>query len=267
MPWDCLSCKYQKHIKYQEGRIRYLELELKAARDEVNLLKNRNTSNNIKNKDNVDDIWLKPKNSKSRGRRFSADNVSHIRLSNKFSILEVDQQNQGLLKHEDMKIKSLTGKSNSKKKKEREKKERKKKEKLLLGSSHERNIGPMLQKHLGTEYEVTSIFTPNVPLQNVVEDLGNLGKDRTVIEGGPGNNLDRNCHYSIKKDLNFFARRTDHINIRFVNLLRRYDKPWMNRKVRSVNLRLDQALLGHGMSHVGVVNTMTIRREEPMACI
>jgi hypothetical protein len=33
MPWDCRSCKYQKHIKYQEGRIRYLELELKVARD------------------------------------------------------------------------------------------------------------------------------------------------------------------------------------------------------------------------------------------
>jgi hypothetical protein len=36
---DGMSCKYQKHIKYQEGRIRYLELELKVARDEVNLLK------------------------------------------------------------------------------------------------------------------------------------------------------------------------------------------------------------------------------------
>jgi hypothetical protein len=33
MPWDCMSCKYQKHIKYQEGRIMYLELELKVVRD------------------------------------------------------------------------------------------------------------------------------------------------------------------------------------------------------------------------------------------
>jgi len=39
IPWDCMPCKYQKHIKYQEGRIRYLELELKVARDEVKLLK------------------------------------------------------------------------------------------------------------------------------------------------------------------------------------------------------------------------------------
>jgi hypothetical protein len=42
MPWDCMSCKHQKHVKYQEGRIRYLELELKAAREEINSLKNRN---------------------------------------------------------------------------------------------------------------------------------------------------------------------------------------------------------------------------------
>jgi len=124
----------------------------------------------------------------------------------------------------------------------------------------------MLQKHLGTEYEVTIIFQRNAPLENVVEDLANLGKDLTkkdhfVIVGGPGNSLERNYHYSIEKDLNFIARRTDHTNIRFVSLLRRYDEPWMNRKVRSVNLRLDRALLGHGMSHVGVVDTTTIGRE------
>jgi hypothetical protein len=39
----------------------------------------------------------------------------------------------------------------------------------------------------------------------------------------------------------------------------------MNRKVRSVNLCLDRALLGHGMSHLGVIDTTTIGREEYMA--
>jgi hypothetical protein len=144
-----------------------------------------------------------------------------------------------------MKTKSPTGKSKS-----------------LLGSSHGRNIGPMLQKHLGTDYEVTSIFKPDAPLENVVEDVANLGKDLTVIVGGPGNSLDRNYHCSIEKDLNFIARRTDHTNIIFVNLLRRYDKPWMNRKTRNVNLQLDWALLGHGTSHVVVVDTTAIGREE-----
>ena len=80
--------------------------------------------------------------------------------------------------------------------------------------------------------------------------------------GGPGKSLERNYHYSIEKDLNFIARRIDHTNVRFVNLFRRYDEPWMNRKVRSVNLRLGRGLLGHGMSHLGVIDTTKIGREE-----
>ena len=131
----------------------------------------RNTNNLVRGNNNTNDIWLKPQNPKSRARRFSANVTSHIRLSNKFGVLEVYQQNRGSLKHKDMKIKSLTGKSNSQKTKI-----------LLLGSSHGRNIGPLLQNHLGTEYEVTSIFKPNAPLENIVEGLQNLGKDLTKKE-------------------------------------------------------------------------------------
>jgi hypothetical protein len=46
---------------------------------------------------------------------------------------------------------------------------------LLLENSHGWKIGPMLQEHLGTEYEITSIFKPSAPLANVVEDLEKLG--------------------------------------------------------------------------------------------
>jgi len=104
-----------------------------------------------------------------------------------------------------------------------------------------------------------------VPLENIVEDLANLGndlkEDHIVIVGGSGNSLERNYHYSIEKDLSFIAR-TDHTNVIFMNLLRRHDEPWMNSKVRSVNLRLNRVLLGHGMSHLNVTDTTTIRREE-----
>jgi len=62
---------------------------LKAARDEVDSLKNRNMSSTIRDNDNTNDIWLKPKKPKSRARRFSANDTCHIRLSNKFSVLEV----------------------------------------------------------------------------------------------------------------------------------------------------------------------------------
>jgi hypothetical protein len=51
----------------------------------------------------------------------------------------------------------------------------------------------------------------------------------------------------------------------YVNLLRRYDKPWMNGRVRSVNLQLDRALMRHDMSHINVIDPGTIVREEYIA--
>jgi hypothetical protein len=46
-----------------------------------------------------------------------------------------------------------------------------------------------------------------------------------------------------------------------VKLLRRYDKLWMNRRVRSVNLQLDRALKRCNMSHVYVTDTNIIVRD------
>jgi glycerol dehydrogenase-like iron-containing ADH family enzyme len=112
---------------------------------------------------------------------------------------------------------------------------------VLLGSSYGKGMGQMLQENLGSKFEVFSIFKPNAPLANVVEDVRKLSKDlnkqdHIVIVGGAGNSLDVNQDYSIDKDLNFIAERTSNTNMGFVNFLRRYDKPWMHGRVRSVNL-------------------------------
>jgi hypothetical protein len=100
----------------------------------------------------------------------------------------------------------------------------------------------------------------------VVEDVRKLGKDLTkqdyiVIVGGAGNILDINYYYSIDKGLSFIAERANNTNVGFVNLLRRCDKPWMNRRVGSVNLRTDRALMRCDMSH-SVIDTGTFVREE-----
>jgi hypothetical protein len=83
--------------------------------------------------------WNKTKNSKSRSCRLYTDDASHVQLSNRYSLLKVDQQSTGLLKHRDNKIKPLAGRIKNQKRKI-----------LLLGSSHGREVGPMLQEHLGT---------------------------------------------------------------------------------------------------------------------
>jgi hypothetical protein len=64
--------------------------------------------------------------------------------------------------------------------------------------------------------------------------------------GGPGNSLDINYHYSLENDINFIAEKSNNTNVRSEILFWRHDKSWINRKVSSVNLRLDRALMGCG---------------------
>jgi hypothetical protein len=78
--------------------------------------------------------------------------------------------------------------------------------------------------------------------------------------GGTGDSLDINQYYAMDKHLSFIAERTSNTNVGFV--LRKYVKPWMNRKFRSVNLRLDRALMRGDTSYINFTDTDTIVREE-----
>ena len=82
--------------------------------------------------------------------------------------------------------------------------------------------------------------------------------------GGPGNSPYRNYQCSIEKDINLTAESSNNMNVRFVSLFWRHDKPWINRKVRGVNLRLDLALLECGKSHICVTETTSFQREDLM---
>jgi hypothetical protein len=50
--------------------------------------------------------------------------------------------------------------------------------------------------------------------------------------------------------------------VRFANILRRYDKPWMNGRVFSVNIRLDRTLMRCDMSHINAIDAGTAVRED-----
>jgi hypothetical protein len=124
-----------------------------------------------------------------------------------------------------------------------------------------------LKKIWAINFDIVSIFKRNAPLAKVVEVLGKLGKgltkqDHIVTVKGPGNSLDRNNYYLVEKDVNFFAERTTNTNVGLVNLFSRYDKPWMNERVRRVNLRLDRALMGRDMAHIGVIDTASLVRDD-----
>jgi cell division protein FtsB len=59
MPWYCVPCKFQRHAKQQEGRIRHLEQELKIAREEICKLKAGNICSNYI--EESAGSWKKPK--------------------------------------------------------------------------------------------------------------------------------------------------------------------------------------------------------------
>jgi hypothetical protein len=85
-------------------RIRHLEQELKAVREVITRVKAGNASSSIREQSNLE-IWRKPKNSKSRCHRISADDAPQVQLNNGFSALETDtldvgQQSTVLLYHE-----------------------------------------------------------------------------------------------------------------------------------------------------------------------
>jgi hypothetical protein len=78
MPW---VCKYHRHANQQEEGIRHLEHELEVAREEIRALRSENVSSSIRDQNNSEN-WCKPKNSKSRCCRFSADDAV-VKLRNR----------------------------------------------------------------------------------------------------------------------------------------------------------------------------------------
>jgi hypothetical protein len=127
-------------------------------------------------------------------------------------------------------------------------------------------IGPMLQEHLVTEYEITSILKPTASVANAIVNLRKLGNDLTkrdhiIIVAGPRNSLDRNYRYSFEKDISFTAERSNNTNVRSEILFWRHDKAWINRKVRSVNLRLDRAQIGCGKIPSSCFDTTSFQRK------
>jgi hypothetical protein len=59
-------------------------------------------------------------------------------------------------------------------------------------------------------------------------------------------------------------QRSNNTNVRFVHLFWRHERPWINRKVRNVNIRLDRTLSGDGKSHICVIETTSFQREDFM---
>ena len=168
-----------------------------ASREIINSLKAVNNTSKNKGLGIADDLckWSKPKNSNSRSRHVRTEDVPQVKPSNRFIVLEIDPQSTGLFEAYGKQSKTTCWDGKIQKKKI-----------LLLGSSHEREIGPMFLEHVGTQHDITSIFEPNEPFANVVEDLRKLGNDFTkrdhiIIVGGHATSHITRLHIRIQSML------------------------------------------------------------------
>lgn len=249
--WLCRICSRDRKIGEQEEKISALQAELEEAKEDLERLRGE------KGKERWE---VATGHRRNRNRTFSDSFV--VNVENRFHLLSQLETNEPQV---DVGVdRSQQTFKNCLKNKKSEVDVRKKKV-LLLGSSHGRGVGQVLQSKLGSGYQVTSFFKPSASLGQVTEDVGSLCKDFTkedtvVIVGGAGNSIDRDSNYSIESDLVKIVSATKHTGVELVSVLERHDRPHLNSSVGRVNLELER-LLGSGMgSHIGVVPVKSIRR-------
>lgn len=244
--WICELCYYKSLVVKQEKTIANL-------RNELELFKSQFGSSNVASTcDSYLPEFKVVSRRNRRRRRFSAEDASEIKLTNRFNVLETLEVDQPSLNPPQQ----VSAEDDGRKSKV-----------LLLGSSHGRGIANLLKEELGNDYEICSIVKPSAGLTHVTEDLVKLSsgftkRDHIVIVGGPGNSLDRDFNYSIEKDLVNVSKDSSHTNVAVVELFDRYDKPWLHRRVRSMNARLGSALMRPNASHIGVIEVDSIKRDD-----
>lgn len=246
--WYCKICSRDRKILEQEGKIVALQAELDKAREDLDRLK----------REKGEQRWEVATG--NRVNRHMAETDSFvINLENRFDLLPQSESDEphvtDVVERAQQTFKDL----------KKVGKFVKRKKVLLLGSSHGRGVGQLLQEELGPEYQVTNFFKPNAGLGQVTEDIGSLCKDFTkedtvVIVGGPGNSIDRDSEYSIESDLVKIASTTKHTSVGFVSVLRRHDQPHLNSSVGRVNLELEWLLRSDIGSHIGLIPVDAIGR-------
>lgn len=240
--WFCRICNRDRKIMEQEGKIAALQAELDKARETLSRLR----------REKGEQRWEVATGKRGNRLRTVSDSFV-LNVKNRFDLLPQSGSDEP---HVAVTVERTQ--QTFKKDLKKVGKTEKRKKVLLLGSSHGRGVGQLLQEELGPGYQVTNVFKPNAGLGQVTEDIGSLCKDFTmedtvVIVGGPGNSIDRNCEYSIECDLVKISSATKHTSVGFVSVLSRHDRPHLNSSVRRVNLELERLLMSDMGSHIGLI--------------
>jgi hypothetical protein len=106
-----MTCNYQTHARYQKRKDKVPGTRVTGIKRKYNSLKAVSNTSKIKDMDIADDLckWSKLKNSKFRSCSVSTEHVPQVKLSNRFTVLKINKQITGLLKHMENKVKQIAG--------------------------------------------------------------------------------------------------------------------------------------------------------------
>ncbi|XP_049842200.1 uncharacterized protein LOC126292312 [Schistocerca gregaria] len=250
LPWNCRFCSIEKRIVQQEEKMCALQAELDSVKTELAKLKGEKDCGK----------WELVTRKLRKGT--SHVDVVAVPVMSKISLLpEVgrEEPKTGVVESRVQQTTKIgnsirSGKSSNRKRKV-----------LLLGSSHGRGVGQLVQEKLGADYQVTSLFKPSARLSQVIEDIGPLCRDfdkndEVIVIGGAGNSLAKDRNYDIKSDLDKIGAATGCTNVGFVEVLQRYDQPSVNPSVWRVNRELSEQLLDGAKTHIYTVPVGSIGR-------
>lgn len=253
LPWNCSLCRKDKRIAEQEAKICALQAELGIEKFELDRLRGEEGRGN----------WEKVTSHGRKGNSLSVSSSSFkVQLANRFDLLHEVGEEEPHLDVGNSRVQQTRSRESQSKS---GKKVTRKKRVLLLGSSHGRGVGQLVQEKLGAGYQVTSFVKPSASLSQVTESLGKLcqdfdKEDQVLIVGGAGNSLAKDRNYDIRGDLDAIGVATAHTSVGFVEVLQRHDRPWVNTAVSRVNTELSRQLLTEPKAHISAVPVAAIGR-------
>lgn len=113
----------------------------------------------------------------------------------------------------------------------------KKRKIMLVGDSHAKRCQKALQSCLGDKYEVLANCKPGAPIKDVVKDLNQDTEsydemDHVIVLAGTNDiELGNDVNQSIETILPITKR----TNLQICPVMKRFDKPYLNNKIRRVN--------------------------------
>jgi len=133
----------------------------------------------------------------------------------------------------------------------------------IFSDSHGRHLSKLINQKLHNKYKVCGILKPNGKIENVldsqfVNEMETLTKnDAGVLICGTNDITEHTNADNIVRKIEDKVSKCSHTNILLLKIPYRYDKPWLNNKIRYINHKLQDLTI---YPFITLVNLNILRR-------